>query len=54
MGHLFLQLLAIAGHDCLSSGLLLGDLLNNWLLGSLFTLILYEGVAVMYCLLPGV
>ena len=47
VGHLFLQLLAFTGHDCLLSGSLLGDLLHVWplssLLGSLLCIDLLRG-----------
>ena len=58
MGHLFLQLVNFTGHDCLSSGSLLGDLLHDGLLdslpGSFFALLPSEVAAAMHCLLPGV
>ena len=54
MGHLFLKLVAFTGHECLSSGSLLGGVLHDWLLGPLFALLPSEVAAVMYCLLPGV
>ena len=58
VGHLFLQLLAFTICDCLSSGLLLGDLLCvsllTSLLGSLFMHLLSEGAVLMYNFVPGV
>ena len=58
MGYLFLQLVAFTGCDCLSSWSLLGDLMSDFLLGSLLVcpsaLLPSEGAAAMYCLLPGV
>ena len=56
--HLFLQLLAFAGHDCLSSASLLGDMLHFWplssILGFLFVHLLSEGAVLIYSFVPGV
>ena len=54
VGHLFLQLVAFAGHDCLTSGSLPGDLLCVWLLGSPFLFLPSEGGYFVYILFPGV